>query len=73
MITFMLLPLASMHKTPVFTARLLLCGFFSEPFCTLGAGFWGVRGKGGDDNAHVIAFGEHAQNTGIYGTSASTC
>ena len=53
-------------------ALLLLRAFFSEPFCTLGAGFWGVGG-GGDDNVHVIAFGEHTQNTGIYGTSASTC
>ena len=25
---------------------------------------------GGDNNVHVIAFGEHAQNTGMYGTLA---
>ena len=36
-----------------------------EPVCTIGAGFWGgQKCGGGDNNVHVIAFGDHAQNTG---------
>ena len=38
----------------------------SEPVCTTGAVFfWGE-----DNNVHVTAFGDHAQNTGIHSTFA---
>ena len=67
MITFMLLPLASMHKTPVFTALLFLRAFFfgaSLHDRSRGLAGWGV---GGEDNyVHVTACGDHAQSTGIY-------
>ena len=35
----------------------------SEPVCTIGGGGWAGRE---DNNVHVNAFGDHAQNTGIY-------